>query len=65
MEQEKVISYYVKSVYGNDLFYVADAKIRAALERLTGSKTLTWHAMHALKELGYTFKEVLRSSVET
>lgn len=53
------IKFYRKNVYGKELMYVADEKIAHHLSQLTGRKTVDSRDMHDLKELGFTFSEVL------
>lgn len=53
------INYYVKSVYGNEMAYIADTKKLQAISILTGQKTLSARHMEALEELGFSFKEVI------
>ena len=51
-----VLTYRCKSVYGQTLYYPTGAKA-AAVQRLTGRKTLTDSDVQALKELGFVFTE--------
>lgn len=55
----KVIEYYIKNVYGNELRYVKDKEKAQAITILTGSKTLSGNHIGALEMLGFTFKQVL------
>lgn len=59
---DKVIRFYVKSVYGNALMYPVDNV--KAIETLTGKKTLTPTVINGLTLLGYSFTEVLESTVK-
>lgn len=60
-ETREVIRFYRDSKYGNDLMYAVDQQ--DAISRLTGRKTLIKSDMDALKDLGFEFKEVLKSEV--
>ena len=53
------IEYYVKNVYGIDIWYVKDDHLREVIKCLTGRETITSYIFEGLKELGFTFKEVL------
>ncbi|QGH73369.1 MAG: hypothetical protein [Siphoviridae sp. cttb18] len=57
--QNKTVGYYRKQVYGNEHMYIADPKIASAVAQLTGNKILLPNKMEALKNLGFTFEEVL------
>lgn len=54
-----IIKFYEKSVYGNQMMYIADKKQAESITRLTGQKSLTSGAFKALQELGFTFEEVI------
>lgn len=56
------IRFYRKSNYGVEQVYLIDCA--EPIARLTGCRTLRDRDMDALKELGFTFQEVLKSSVE-
>lgn len=53
-----VIPYYVKSVYGKDLKYVADARLASLIRQLTLKETIDDDDIYALRELGHTFEQV-------
>jgi hypothetical protein len=54
------INFYVKSVYGTDMMYVADQKQAQLIKGLTGQKTLTNQVMTSLQALGFTFEQVMQ-----
>ena len=54
-----VIPYYIKSIYGSDKAYIADADLARKVTRLTGRTTLTPTDYAALEDLGFTFTQVL------
>lgn len=54
-----VIRFYRKQNYGNEQFYALDHA--DTISALTSRKTMLKTDMDALKELGFTLKEVLRS----
>lgn len=61
---QKVIPYYVRSIYGQDKLYLdtraPDDALRAKhIQRLTGRVTITPQDMDALTGLGYELKQVL------
>ena len=58
--ETNIIEYYTKSVYGNELCYVANEKIARAISLITGRKALMSYDFEGLKLLGFTFKEVLK-----
>lgn len=57
------IQYYIKQVYGNDTMYIADENFQDVHRCLTGTKTLTSHAMTAYKQLGFTFTQILPPTI--
>ena len=63
MKENKVrymqIEYYIKTVYGNDLIYIANEEVATNIKILTGRQTVTSGQLEALKHLGHTIKEVL------
>lgn len=54
-----LIRYYRQNNYGNEQFYAVDQA--EAIGKLTGRKTLIDRDIEALKELGFEFKEILKS----
>ena len=54
-----IIEYFIKSVYGNDLKYIAKEDQAKAVQMLTGQKTLTTQAIAGLQRLGFELKQVL------
>ena len=59
---DKTIRYYVKNVYGNDLYYPVDCA--QEIQALTGKITLVSRTMEALERMGVKFEEVLESSIK-
>lgn len=57
-EQSNKIRFYRWNNYGNEQFYALDMK--DAISGLTGRKTLIDRDFKCLKELGFTFEEVLK-----
>ena len=56
------INYYTKSVYGNDMLYLAGHRDRQAWADMTGRKTITENDMAALSALtGVTFNRVFEA----
>ena len=53
------INYYKKNVYGKNTLYIDDTNTAKIISRLTGQKTLTDNTINCLKELGFTFNQVL------
>lgn len=53
------ITYYRKSVYGNEHIYAADETQAHCLALLTGQKTLTESSLNALAGLGFSLTEIL------
>ena len=56
----RVIEYYSKSVYGNELMYIKDEVIAKQISVLTGRKTITIEQKQALEVLGFSLIKVLR-----
>ena len=56
----RVIEYYSKSVYGNELMYITDEVIAKQVMILTGRKTITIEQKQALEVLGFSLIKVLR-----
>lgn len=55
------IEYYKKSVYGNDMLYLADERQADLFRALTGRKTLQQGDMTILSELfGCQFTQILK-----
>jgi hypothetical protein len=54
------INYFIKQIYGKDTMYIDDPKIAKIITRLTQQKTLTCATMKALKDLGFTFNQILK-----
>jgi hypothetical protein len=53
----KTIKVQIKSVFGNDNVYpICETAILFA--KLAGTKTLTSHALHTIKEAGYTVEYI-------
>lgn len=52
-----IITYKIKSVYGNDMKYVQGDEVKA-ISLLTGKKTIDNKDIHALELLGFQVKEV-------
>lgn len=65
MSSPLTIPVYVRSVYGNEHIYCADADKARSLSTLTGSKTLTPSHVRALQELGFTFEHVADPRAKT
>lgn len=61
MSYKRVIRYYRKHVYGNELLYPADCKEEILM--LTGNRTLTWRTIKALESMGVVFHEVFESTI--
>lgn len=53
------IEYFKKSVYGNDMLYIKDAKQAETIRVLTGKKTIDARDIEMLSRLGITFKQVI------
>jgi uncharacterized protein len=54
------INYYIKSVYGNELIYLADEKQASLWYMLTNKKTITKFQMENLADLtGVEFVQVI------
>lgn len=58
----KEIRYYSKNTYGNVFNYPIDYVVE--LETLTGMKTLAARNIKALEGMGFSFVEVLESTVK-
>lgn len=54
-----LIKYYVKSVYGRDVVYVAEALVAEHIKTLTGRKTLSMDDMRVLVQMGHELEESL------
>lgn len=54
------ITYYIKNVYGNETMYVADKNTALAIQTISKEISLTSRTMTGLKELGFSFEEVLK-----
>lgn len=55
----KTITYYTKSVYGNELIYIADHDAYIEWYNLTGKKTITERDMRLLTNMtGVAFERV-------
>jgi hypothetical protein len=52
------IAVFSRNVYGEQKIYVADPEQAAALETLTGNRTLTDYKLDALRNLGFKFDVV-------
>lgn len=52
------IKYFMRSSYGNQLFYFFDSKQAKAWQRMTGNQTLTPEKAEAAKIFGLTFEQV-------
>jgi hypothetical protein len=52
------LNYYSKNVYGNEMYYLANAEDANAWYQLTGKKTLTKADMQNLKTLDSSFEFV-------
>jgi hypothetical protein len=55
---DRYIRYTIKSAYGEHRAYIVDDQQRAAIEDLTGAKTLTRRAAKGLKSLGLELEYV-------
>ena len=58
----KMIRYFRKNVWGNDLYYPVDCAME--IEALTGKKTLVSRTFEAFERMGVKFIEVLESSIK-
>ena len=54
------ITYYTKSNYGTEQFYIIDESIASSIKKLTGRITLTASDMKAFESLGHIFTETLK-----
>jgi len=59
-----LLQYYIKRVYGKQRVYLKDIKRQAAIELLTGRKTILSSDVEALKMLGFDFEEVKEEEPE-
>lgn len=59
---ENKIRFYREVVYGNELMYPVDQK--QAIWTMTGKKTITPRVKLGMEALGFTFVEVLKSSIK-
>lgn len=57
------IKIYCKDVYGKSCAYVADKEQAEAIKLITGQRTLTGNVMAGLEQLGFTFTEILASTI--
>lgn len=58
------INYYTKTVFGNELMYLADGNASHNWYRLTGKKTIDGYEMEALRSLtGVTFTRVFEAGL--
>jgi hypothetical protein len=63
--KNSIIQYYVREVYGNPRYYVADKALADSISKLTGQKTIMpWH-MAALEALGFKMERVLQPELVT
>lgn len=53
------IQFFKKNVYGVEMIYVKNEKIKTEINRLTRKKTIDLGDITALKNLGFQLKEVL------
>lgn len=58
-KEHNIIAYYIKSVYGRDLEYIADKDLAKIIGGLTGTGTLCEYQKPLLAKLGFTFEQVL------
>lgn len=57
------LKYYTKSVYGNELVYLADARSAMQWNSITGLRTITLSQMNVLSALtGVTFERVFEAT---
>lgn len=62
MEDQKVIQYYRREIYGSVRFYLVQKSVQAAFSKLTRRKTIEWDDIAALTDLTQNlirFEEVL------
>ena len=53
------IEYRIRSVYGEDRMYLVDPDMAAAIQRLTGCKTVTLGHKKALESMGFKLTQVI------
>ena len=58
------INFYKKNVYGKSLSYVSDKTQKHAIALISGKCTLDASVKTGLERLGFTFVEVLESSIK-
>lgn len=54
-----IIEYYIKNVFGRELIYIKDDKIKNLISSLTQKETIDNHDIKVLTELGFNLVEVL------